>query len=189
MRARPTPRSARRSRTALGALAACALAALSGAEAGAAESSTASRVPGVESEVHVTGMTFVVSRQGEGELVLEAREATLHPESNFAELRDAQVRARDPERGRGFEVRCDRGEVDLTTNDFLAEGDVRGSTGSGQRYAAPWVRYASAKGLLYTDAPVVLEDAGGTLRGDGFRYHVRERRFELIGNVSVVHAP
>jgi hypothetical protein len=51
------------------------------------------------------------------------------------------------------------------------------------------VRYARARGLLYTDAPVVLEDGGGSFRADGFRYHVRERRFELLGNVSVVHQP
>jgi len=36
---------------------------------------------------------------------------------------------------------------------------------------------------------VVLEDGAGTYRGDGFRYHVRERRFELLGNVRVVHQP
>ncbi len=154
----------------------------------AAAAEVAPRVPGVESEVQVTGMTFVVSRAGQGDLVLEARRATLHPETNLAELHEAQVRASDGER-RGFDVHCDRGELDLTSNDFLAEGNVHGSTADGQRYAAPWVRYERARELLYTDAPVMLEDGGGSFRGDGFRYHVRERRFELLGNVSVVHTP
>lgn len=147
------------------------------------------RVPGVESEVHVTGMTFVVSRPGQRDLVLEARRATLHPESNKAELFDAKVRATEGPRGREFDVYCDRGELDLVSNDFLAEGNVHGSTADGQRYAAPWVRYQTAQALLYTDAPVVLHDGAGTYRGDGFRYHVEERRFELLGNVSVVHHP
>ena len=60
------------------------------AAAGAALADTASesgpRVPGVASEVYVTGMTFVVSRPGQRDLVLEAPRATLHPETNKAEL-------------------------------------------------------------------------------------------------------
>jgi len=134
-------------------------------------------------------MTFVVSLQGQRDLVLEARRATLHPETNKAELFDAKVRAAEGPRGRQFDVYCDRGELDLFSNDFLAEGNVHGSTAEGQRYAAPWVRYETARGLLYTDAPVVLHDGAGTFRGDGFRYHVNQHRFELLGNVSVVHTP
>jgi len=149
----------------------------------------ASRVPGVEAEVHVTGMTFVVSRPGQRDLVLEARRATLRPDANMAELFDATVRTLEGSRGRQFDVTCDRGELDLVSNDFLAEGNVHGSTADGQRYEAPWVRYETASGLFYSDAPVVLRDRAGTYRGDGFRYHTNEQRFELLGNVSVVHTP
>ncbi len=187
MRDRATRRSAWLAAAACGPALAL-LGAVRSAPAGAAEATPG--VAGVESEVHVTGMTFVVSREGESDLVLEARRATLHPDRNLAELYEAKVRSSEGGRGRGFDVHCDRGELDLTSNDFLAEGHVHGSTADGQRYAAPWVRYERARGLLYTDAPVVLEDGGGgSFRGDGFRYHVRERRFELLGNVSVVHQP
>jgi LPS export ABC transporter protein LptC len=149
----------------------------------------APRVPGVEAEVYVTGMTFVVSRRGQRDLVLEARRATLRPETNKAELFDATVRATEASQRRQFNVTCDRGELDLVSNDFLAEGNVHGSTADGQRYSAPWVRYETARALLYTNAPVVLQDRAGTFRGDGFRYHIDEQRFELLGNVSVVHTP
>ena len=47
------------------------------------------------------------------------------------------------------------------------------------------MRYDHDEGLLYTDAPVRLVDAAGTFRGDGFRYHIRERRFRLLENVRV----
>jgi LPS export ABC transporter protein LptC len=95
----------------------------------------------------------------------------------------------DPDQARSFDVRCDRGELDVETNDFLAEGDVHGSTGEGQRYQTTWVRYDHARGLLYTDAPVAMEDASGSFRGDGFRYDTRKRSFRLLGNVSVVQKP
>jgi LPS export ABC transporter protein LptC len=184
-------RSTHRSHPAgLAALATLSLAFLAPSHA-AAEPSAArtSRVPGVEAEVHVTGMTLVVSRHGQRDLVLEARRATLRPETNKALLFDAKVRSAEGPRAREFDVYCDRGELDLESNDFHAEGNVHGSTAEGHRYAAPWVRYETARGLLYTDAPVVLHDGGGTYSGDGFRYHVNEQRFELLGNVSVVHTP
>ena len=60
---------------------------------------------------------------------------------------------------------------------------------NGRRYSAPWVRYDHEASMLLTDAPVTVVDASGTLRGDGFRYYIDERRFELLGNVIVDHEP
>jgi LPS export ABC transporter protein LptC len=97
--------------------------------------------------------------------------------------------ATDLEEKRSFEMRCERGELDVKKNDFLAQGQVRGSTGEGQRYTTAWVRYDHARGLLFTDAPVAMEDDSGTFRGDGFRYDTKNRRFRLLGNVSVVQKP
>jgi len=141
------------------------------------------------SSLRVTGMTFVGSRGSVNELVLHAQRAELHPETNLAVLEDVHASALDAEAERSFDVRCDRGELDVETNDFLAEGDVRGTTGDGQRYTTRWVRYDHERGLLYTDAPVAMEDASGSFRGDGFRYDTRKRSFRLLGNVSVVQKP
>jgi hypothetical protein len=30
-----------------------------------------------------------------------------------------------------------------------------------------------------------MTDRSGSFRGDGFRYHVKDRRFKLLGNVRV----
>jgi LPS export ABC transporter protein LptC len=141
------------------------------------------------SELNVTGMTFVSSRGESTELVLVAQRAQLHPETNLAVLDDVKVSATDTDRERSFDMRCDRGELDVETNDFLAEGDVQGSTGGGQRYQTAWVRYDHQRGLLYTDAAVAMEDDSGSFRGDGFRYDTRRKRFRLLGNVSVVQKP
>ena len=66
---------------------------------------------------------------------------------------------------------------------------MHGTIADGREYDAPWVRYDHDDALLYSDAPVVLRDTTGTFRGDGFRYFVRERRFRLLGNVSLVQTP
>ena len=140
----------------------------------------------VSPELKVTGMTFVGTRGEAGELILRAREAIFRPDTRMAEMEDVRVTASDEAKGQNFEVTCDRGELNVDTNDFLAEGNVEGATGDGRWYSADWVRYEHETGLLYTDSPVVMVDDTGTFRGDGFRYQIKERTFKLIGNVSVV---
>jgi LPS export ABC transporter protein LptC len=143
----------------------------------------------LDAQLRLTGMTYVGSRGASDEFVLRAERAAFRPETQRAELEQMEVVATDADAERSFDVRCARGELDVETNDFLAEGDVRGSTGDGRHYRADWVRYDHERALLYTDAPVVMRDDTGTFRGDGFRYYVKERRFRLLGNVSVVQEP
>jgi LPS export ABC transporter protein LptC len=140
--------------------------------------------------LEVQGMIFVGSRAGAREVVLRSRTARLQPEKQVAELDDVSATVtEDDASGRSFTMNCERVELDIARSDFLADGNVRGETAEGQRYSAPWVRYVHEQGLLYTDAPVEMNDAHGSFRGNGFRYHVHERRFELLGNVRVEQRP
>ena len=140
-------------------------------------------------DVVVEGMTFVASRGETNEFELRATHGLFVPGTRIAHLREMDVVGAADLAGQAFAMRCDHGELDVETNDFLAEGNVEGTIADGREYSAPWVRYDHAKALLYTDAPVVLNDSTGTFRGDGFRYFVRERRFRLLGNVSLVQQP
>jgi LPS export ABC transporter protein LptC len=139
--------------------------------------------------LRVSGMTFVGSRGDQSELVVRSDTAFFHPDSGLADLEVVRARVSDAEKGESFQMQCDRAELDVETNDFTATGNVKGLTGDGQRYSAPWVRYEHALSTLSTDAPVTMVDGGGTFRGDGFRYHIEERRFELLGNVVMEQTP
>ena len=143
----------------------------------------------LDAELVLRGMTYVGERGEHGDFVLRAREARFRPNSNVVQLEDVRVIAKDPDERRNFDVRCDKGELDTENNDFTATGDVRGTAGDGRRYEASWVRYKHEKDLLYSDAPVLMEDETGTFRGDGFRYYADQRRFRLTGNVRMVQAP
>jgi len=136
-----------------------------------------------------TGMTYVSSRGSSSGLVLTSRTAIFYPDHDFADLLDVDAVFTDDADGESFEMTCDRAELNVETNDFHAEGNVHGTTSSGETYTAPWVDYDDAAGLLSTDAPVVMVDDTGTFRGIGFEYRVEERTFKLLGNVSVVHSP
>jgi LPS export ABC transporter protein LptC len=134
-------------------------------------------------------MTFVGSRGSDSELVVRATSALFHPDSGVADLDEVRATVSDGEKGESFAMSCDTAELNVETNDFTATGNVEGVTGDGRRYSAPWVQYNHESSMLLTDAPVTVVDATSTLRGDGFRYYVDERRFELLGNVTVVQEP
>lgn len=135
--------------------------------------------------LRITGMTFVGSRGAVRELVLRSRSAVFRPDQGVAELEGVSAEVSEGEGGRSFSMTCRRAELNVDTHDFLAEGEVEGATGDGREYSAPWVRYADADGLLFTDAPVRMVDGTGVFSADGFRYHVKEHRFQLLGNVRV----
>jgi len=140
--------------------------------------------------LEVQKMVFVGSRAGVREVVLRSKTARLHPEIQRAELEDVSATVTEDETGRrSFTMNCDRVDLDIARSDFTADGNVRGETADGQHYSAPWVKYVHEQGLLYTDEPVVMTDRHGSFRGNGFRYHVHERRFELLGNVRVEQRP
>lgn len=139
--------------------------------------------------LRLTGMTLVASRGDERELLLHSQRATLDPETRRAVLWDVDAEVVDADSGRRFHIECARAEVEIESQDFIAEGGVRGDTGEGQRFATEAVRYDRAADVLSSDTPVELVDATGSLRGDGFRYHVGEKRFEILGNVRVEQSP
>jgi LPS export ABC transporter protein LptC len=137
----------------------------------------------------IRGLTFVATRGPERDLVLRAERARLDPGSNVAHLEHVESSV-DPQEGvPGFEMTCDEGDLFLSTNDFLAKGNVHGTTGDGRRFTTSWVRYDHATGVASTDAPVVIEEAGGKYKGGGFRYQVKEQRFRLLGGASMVREP
>jgi LPS export ABC transporter protein LptC len=146
-------------------------------------------VDAVSAQLYVTGMTFVGSRGSVSELVLRSDTAVFHPETDIAELEVVTAVVTQSEKGQSFEMTCDRARLNVETNDFVAEGNVHGVTADGQRYSAPTVEYDHESGVLSSEERVVMVDDSGSFEGDGFRYHVRDRRFRLLGNVRVVQTP
>lgn len=139
--------------------------------------------------LHLRGMTFVASEGSANEIVLEAEIARFYPDREVADLEVVQVDVAPSADRTGFSMRCETGQLNLATQDFIAIGDVEGTIEGGREFEARWVAYDEAQGLLYTDDPVLIRDRDGRYRGGGFRYFVREERFRLLGGATIVQEP
>ena len=132
-------------------------------------------------------MTFVVSQGTRNEVVLVADHARVETGEKLAHLKDVHVVLASDGESPGLDMKCERGTIDIETSDFDAEGNVRGVTGNGKRFRTERLRYKHGPGLVSTNAPVDIKDDAGTYKGDGgFRYYVRENRFQLNRAATVV---
>lgn len=137
-------------------------------------------------QLDLTRLTYVDSEGKRRGVVLQAEEARVMPRSEQVVLRTVALQlATEDESGR-LELSCEHGQLDLQKGDFVGVGRVRGTTPDGRRFETERLRYDHEAGLVTTDAPVVIRDTSGTLRGGGFLYHVREGRLKLTGGATVV---
>lgn len=139
--------------------------------------------------LNVLGMTFVANEGSSNDILLRAESARFYPERQVADLEQVEVEVASGDNRVGFEMRCDRGQLNLSTQDFLAEGHVVGTIEGGRQFEAEWVAYDEEKGVLYTDEPVLIVDEDGRYRGGGFQYFVNEQRFRLLGGATVIQEP
>jgi LPS export ABC transporter protein LptC len=142
-----------------------------------------------EPVLEIAGMTYVASQGSNNELVLDAEHARYRAGRSLVHLEGVEARVAPGGGQPGFEMTCAEAEFDLAKSDFQARGDVRGRTRDGREIATDRLSYRHEEGLVSTDAPVVIRDAGGTYRGGGFRYRVRDGSFQLIGGASVEQQP
>lgn len=136
----------------------------------------------------LTKLTYTDSHRGRSGVILEADDARVLPRREQVLMQTVGLRLATADAKGELRLSCQHGELDLGTGSFVGVGKVRGQTPDGRRFETERLRYDHEAGLVTTDAPVVIRDGGGTLRGGGFRYRVREGRLQLLGGASVVQS-
>lgn len=135
------------------------------------------------------GMSYVLSRGSEADLLIDAQRAEVAPQAgriSFAGVRARVGRAAGAtEPAGGFALACERGELDLATGEFVARGRVTGEMQDGRTLRTERLVYRHGRGVVSSDAPVAIRDDAGSYRGGGFQYWVRENRFRLTGGASI----
>jgi LPS export ABC transporter protein LptC len=142
-----------------------------------------------ETILHLQGMTYVSSKGEVNEVVLDAERAHILPDRDVAHLEQVRANLSAADGEGALSLVCERGTFEMSSGDFLAEGNVQGITGDGRRFFTDSLRYSHEQALVTTNLPVVIREETGTYRGGGFRYHVRENRFRLLGGATVVQEP
>lgn len=143
--------------------------------------------PQSQASLHLDGMTFVATRDNENELVLHAQKADLPPGAEVAKLQGVHMTMHNPGGTKqSFEMTCERGDLQLESADFHAEGKVEGRMADGRLIFTPRLDYDSERGMITSDAPVRLVEGDHTMRGRGFVYNVRSGHFVLRGGASVI---
>jgi LPS export ABC transporter protein LptC len=136
----------------------------------------------------LTTLTYVDSDRTRNGVVLQAQHARVLPVREQVLMQAVALRLATADARGQLELTCEHGELDLQSGSFVGVGTVRGRTPDGRRFETERMRYDHKAGLVTTDAPVVIRDAGGILRGGGFRYQVREGRMKLLGGATVVQS-
>lgn len=139
--------------------------------------------------LRLEALVFVASREGDTEVRVAAREGVIDETSNMAQLATVSAAWAGDDGEPSLQITCERGELDLETNDLLATGDVRGLLADGRRFVGPWLRYDRTRGIAFTQAPVEIFEGPRVLRGGGFEYRVRDGRLKLTAGARVVEVP
>lgn len=139
-----------------------------------------------EPPLRLERLTFVATREAAAEIRVQADVAVIDETANKAQLERVDAEWADDEGAPSLRIQCERGELDLETNDLLASGDVHGQLADGRQFVGPWLRYDRTRGVAFTSAPVeIREGRDRVLRGGGLEYHVRDRRLRLTSGAKV----
>lgn len=139
--------------------------------------------------LRIEELVFVASHEADTEVRVEARSAVIDEAANTAQLEVVTAAWAGDDGEPSLQITCERGQLDLGTNDLLATGDVHGLLADGRRFVGPWLRYDRARGVAFTEAPVEIFEGPRVLRGGGFEYRVRDGRLKLTSGARVVEAP
>jgi LPS export ABC transporter protein LptC len=179
MRLSRSPRLDRRSSVSI-ALVSIALVSIALVSIGFASAATAAAPP-----MRLQQLAFVATRENTTEVRVEAVAGVIEESIGKATLETVHAEWSGADGKPSLEITCERGELDLESNDLLASGDVHGTLADGRRFVGPWLRYDRARGVAFTDAPVQILEGSRVLRGGGFEYFVRDRRLRLTAGAKV----
>ncbi|MEE3326223.1 MAG: LPS export ABC transporter periplasmic protein LptC [Myxococcota bacterium] len=133
----------------------------------------------------LNGITFTASGGSAADFTVWAERAQVDPSSEELWLEQVGLTIHASTQREAVEIRCVEGHFLMKTESFRLQGNVRGRIGVDRIFRAQWVAYDEQNELLYSEAPVEVEEAGSVYRGGGFRYAVADGILELVSGVQV----
>ena len=122
-------------------------------------------------------------RQSTPAIAIRAARAEVDSVKRVVRLERVRINFQDPRHGR-VEVRANRAEFLLDSDDFILRDQVEGSTAEGERFSTAQVRYEQTAQRLWTHHPVRLYRDGLVVQGEGMEIDLATRRIRLMGQVE-----
>ena len=138
----------------------------------------------IEADYIIFGLTDNVTREGVREFVVEADTALIYQDSTIVLLRgNVTLTAHNEEMGtEKAVVTSDRGRLDKSTNEMLAEGNsVLLIRADGRRIESYELRYSPFDDTIRSDSAVVMYDGDDVVEGTSFNSDLNFERL-LIQN-------
>ena len=133
----------------------------------------------------LSGITFTASGGSAAEFTIWAERAHVDPAAEELWLEQVGLTIHASSKREAVEIRCAEGHFQMKTDAFRLQGDVRGRIGTERIFHADWVAYDESEDVLYSGAPVEVQESGAIYRGGGFRYQVSSGVLELVSGVEV----
>ena len=131
----------------------------------------------------LVGVIFEGYSAGSLEVEVRAARAEVDSVNRVVHLERVRINFQDPQHGR-VEVRANRAEFLLDSDDFVLREQVEGSTAEGERFSTEQVRYEQTAQRLWTHHPVRLYRDGLVVQGEGMEIDLASRRIRLMGKVE-----
>lgn len=131
---------------------------------------------------------FVLTETDAGALQwkLYARWAAMYDARNTINARDIRVDFYDEQGRKSSELRANEGEINQTTRDMSAAGNVRLQTTEGTRMSTERMRFINQTQKVVSDVLVRVERDGNVLTGIGFESDPDLRHYEFKQKVKAV---
>jgi LPS export ABC transporter protein LptC len=124
--------------------------------------------------------------QGNPEWKLYARYAAIYDARNVIIARAVRVDFYDAQGKKTSELTAREGEIDQTTRNMIARGDVVLQTTEGTRMSTDQLQYLNQKQKVISDRLVRVEREGDVLTGVGFESDPELKHFEFKRKVQAV---
>jgi LPS export ABC transporter protein LptC len=137
-----------------------------------------------QADMVLSDVRFVDSENGKRNWTIESNRAELFKGKSRAAFEGVHITFFGKD-GKVMHLYSNEGELDTSTRDMLAKGDIRGQSSDGLEFFTSTLSYDYGKREISTTDPVKIVARGFETEGVGMVVDVDEERIHLLGQVRL----
>jgi LPS export ABC transporter protein LptC len=138
-----------------------------------------------KADMVLSDVRFVDSENGRRNWTIESSRAELFKGKSLAAFEGVHITFFGKD-GKVMHLYSNQGELDTSTRDMMARGDIRGQSSDGMEFFTSTLSYDDETRKISTDDPVKIVARGFETEGVGMVVDVDEERIHLLGQVRLM---